>query len=220
MKKPLVIIMLGSQGAGKGTQVELLAEKFGLEIISSGNMLRARKKGKDFTGKKIKKTIDQGYRVPTPVITKMWLDKFEEFKKKSNFKGFVIEGSPRTVLEAEMVEQALDWYEWVKNKKVLFIHISQKEAIWRLTKRRQCRKCGQLLPFIGKYREMEKCNKCGGELFTREDDTVEGIKKRLAWFKTDVMPAIRYYKKRRELIMINGEQSIEDVFKDVLKAIK
>ncbi|MFH1780517.1 MAG: nucleoside monophosphate kinase [Candidatus Nealsonbacteria bacterium] len=220
MKKHLIIVILGKPGSGKGTQAELLKEKFGLKVVSSGNMLRARKKIRDFTGKKIQETIDRGNRVPTPVIARMWLDQFEEFKKNSNFKGFILEGSPRTALEAEMVDEALDWYEWLKNKEVFFLYISQKQAIWRLSKRKQCSKCGQLIPFIGKYREIKKCDKCGGELFTRKDDTIEGIKKRLAWFETDVMPVIRHYKKKGQLITINGEQSIEDVFKDILKAIK
>lgn len=220
MKKPLIIIILGAQGSGKGTQAKMLMKRFGLEYISSGDLLRARKKKKDFTGIKTGQVIDQGIRIHTPVIFKMWMDKFEEFKKKPRFKGFIIEGSPRTVAEAELLELALDWYEWLENKKVIYIDISLKEAVWRLTKRRMCRKCGRIMPFVGQFRKMKKCDKCGGELFTRKDDNEKAIRKRLGWFKKEVMPVINYYKKRRELIKINGEQSIEDVFQDILKAIK
>ncbi|XOA42902.1 MAG: adenylate kinase family protein [Candidatus Nealsonbacteria bacterium] len=220
IKNKKVIIILGPPGSGKGTQAKLLKKKFGLEYVGSGDLLRARKKKKDFTGIKISKEIDQGKRVPTPVIFKIWMDEFEKFKKKEEFKGIIIDGSPRTDLEAEMVEQALGWYGWTKNKRVLLIEISQREVIKRLTKRRMCRECGRIIPFIGEFKKLKKCDKCGGDLFTRRDDSIEGVKKRLAWYKTDVKPAVRYYQKRGELIKINGEQSIEDVFKDVLKVVK
>lgn len=218
--KPLVIIILGAQGSGKGTQAKMLMKKFGLEYIGSGDLLRARRKKKDFTGLKIAEVINQGKRIHTTVIFKMWLDKMGEFKQKRQFKGLIMDGSPRTVVEAELVELALDWYEWAENKKVIYIDISTKEAIWRLTKRRVCRKCGRIMPFVGQYRKMKKCDKCGGELFTRKDDNEKAIRKRLDWHKREVMPVIDHYKKRGELIKINGEQSIEDVFKDILKAIK
>ena len=217
--KPLVIIILGAQGSGKGTQAKMLMKKFGLEYIGSGDLLRARRKKKDFTGLKIAEVINQGKRIHTTVIFKMWLDKMGEFKQKRQFKGLIMDGSPRTVVEAELVELALDWYEWAENKKVIYIDISTKEAIWRLTKRRVCRKCGRIMPFVGQYRKMKKCDKCGGELFTRKDDNEKAIRKRLDWHKREVMPVINYYKKRGELIKINGEQSIEDVFKDILKAL-
>jgi len=219
MKKPLIIIILGAQGSGKGTQTKFLMEKFGLEYIGSGDLLRARRKKKDFTGIKTGQVIDAGIRIHTPVIFKLWMDKMEEFKNKPRFKGLIMDGSPRTVMEAEMFELALDWYGWHKNKKVIYIDISLKEAIWRLTKRRMCKKCGRIMPFVGEFRKMKRCDKCGGELYTRKDDNEKAIRKRLGWYQKEVMPVINYYKKRGELIKINGEQPIEKVFKDILKAL-
>ena len=218
--KKLIIILLGPPGSGKGTQVRLLQKRFKLEHIGSGNLLRARKKKRDFTGKKIADYIDYGRRAPTPVIFKMWMDKMESFKKNPKLKGFIMDGSPRSLYEAEMLEKALKWYEWSKSKKVILIKISPKESIWRLARRRMCKKCGRNIPYIGEFRKLKKCDKCGGKLTRRVDDTVKGVKERLRWFKTDVQPSINYYKKRGELIEINGEQSIEDVFKDILKALK
>ncbi len=218
--KKLVIILLGPPGSGKGTQAGLLQKKFSLEYIGSGNLLRVRKKKRDFTGVKIGQFIDAGKRVPTPVIFKMWMDKMELFKKDPKLRGFIIDGSPRSLFEAEMLELALEWYEWDKNKKVIFTKISPKESISRLTKRRTCKNCGRIIPYINKFKRLKKCDKCGGELIIRADDTINGVKERLAWFKTDVQPSINYYKKRGELVEINGEQSIEDVFKDILKALK
>lgn len=102
----------------------------------------------------------------------------------------------------------------------MLIDISNKEAIWRLTKRRICKKCGEIVPYVGEFKKVKKCPKCGGELIHRADDTVKGVKNRLSWFKTDVQPVINYYRKTRRLIKINGEQSIDDVFKDILKVIR
>ena len=215
-----IIILLGAPGAGKGTQAKLLIEKFNFDYIGSGDLLRARKKLNDFTGKKIGKVIDKGKRVATPVIFKLWMDKFEKFKRVPKFKGIIIDGSPRTTLEADMMEQALGWYEWEKNKRVILIDISTKEVIQRLTKRRMCEQCGRIIPFVGEFKKIKECDKCGGKLITRADDDEKGVKKRLEWFQTEVKPAINYYEKRGGLIKINGEQSIEDVFKDILKVLK
>ena len=220
MKPPQVIILIGPPGSGKGTQGELLQKKFNFAYIGSGELLRMRKKKRDFTGKKIAQYIDKGKKVPVPVIFKMWMDKFELFKKNSKFKGVIIDGSPRSLQEAEMLDQALEWYNWSKNKKVLFIKISPKESIWRLTKRRVCKSCSRVIPYIGEYRKLKKCDYCGGELISREDDELKGIKERLNWFKTDVSPVINYYRKKGELIEINGQQTIEDVFKEILKMLR
>ena len=128
-----VIIMIGPPGAGKGTQTELLLKDFGLEYIGSGELLRARKKKEDYTGLRIAESIDVGKRVPTPVIFKLWMDKLEEFKQKQELNGFIFDGSPRTIFEAQMVDWALEWYDWDDNKKVIFINVSEQEAIDRLT---------------------------------------------------------------------------------------
>jgi len=219
-KKPLIVIFLGKPGSGKGTQAELLGKNFGLDCVGSGDLLRKRKTKNDFTGRELKKVVDTGGLVPTPVIFKLWLDKFEELKKKKNLKGFVMDGSPRKTLETYLIDEALEWYEWYKNVKVMLIDVSNKEVIWRLTKRRICKKCKEIIPYVGEWRKVKKCLKCGGELIHRVDDTVSGVKSRLAWFKTDVQPVINFYRKTGRLIKINGEQSIEDVFKDILKVLK
>lgn len=214
-----IIIFLGPPGSGKGTQAALLCKKFGYKYIGSGDLLRARTKIKDYTGKKIKETIDKGKRVPTPVIFKMWMDKLELFKKNKNLKGFVIDGSPRTISEAEMLEQALEWYDWNKDKKIFFIDISPKEIINRLTKRKMCKKCGRIIPYFGVLNNLKKCDKCGGKLVKRADDNLEGVKERLRWFKSEVLPMIAYYNKRKMIVKINGNKPIENVAKDVLRKL-
>lgn len=220
MKKPLVIILLGPQGSGKGTQAKLLQKKLNLEYVGSGNLVRKRQRVNDFTGRKLLEvSAKRGEIIPTFLMSKLWAEKFEKLKQKSEFNGFIFDGSPRKLIEVVLVEEALDWYEWQKNVKIILISISQKESIWRLTRRRICKDCGRILPYIGEFRKLKKCDKCGGKLITRIDDTVEGVKERLRWYKADVMPVINYYKKQGRLIKINGEQSIENVFKDILKAL-
>jgi len=213
--KTKIIILLGKSGCGKGTQAELLQEKFKLDYIGSGDLLRARAKKNDFTGKKLAKTLKEGSLCPTAVISKLWLDKAEEMKNKKNLRGFVMDGNPRKMLEARMIDEALNWYDW--EAKVFLIDISNKEAIWRLTKRRICQKCKNILPFVGDFRTMKKCPECGGKLTTRSDDTVSAAKNRLAWFKKEVEPIVEYYRKSKRLVKINGEQPIKDVYKDILK---
>jgi len=215
-----VIILLGKSGSGKGTQAELLRDKFGLNYICSGDLIRARMKKHDFTGKKAEELMIKGILHPMCLIFKLWLDRVEEIKNKGNFKGLIMDGNPRRLPEAVLIDQALGWYEWDKNVKAILVDISDKEAIWRLTKRRICKVCKEIVPFVGEFKRVKKCPKCGGGLVKRADDTVKSAKNRLKWFKTDVGPVINYYQKTGRLIKVNGEQPISDVFKDILKAIK
>ncbi|HPD19804.1 MAG TPA: nucleoside monophosphate kinase [Candidatus Pacearchaeota archaeon] len=212
-----IIIFLGKSGCGKGTQVELLRKKAGLDYLGSGELLRERKKIDDFTGRKISQVIDNGGIVATPVIFHLWMEKLEELKKKPDFKGVIFDGSPRKIKEAYLLEEALEWFEWDKNVKVLLIDISDEEVVRRISKRRICGQCKEILIF---EEGMEKCPKCGSsELLKRPDDEIEGVKKRLAWFKEEVGPVIEYYKEQGNLLVINGEQSIEKVFEDILRAL-
>ncbi|MFH1401688.1 MAG: nucleoside monophosphate kinase [Parcubacteria group bacterium] len=215
-----VIIFLGKPGSGKGTQAELLGERLKLDYVGSGDLLRERKTKNDFTGKKIKKIVDAGGLVSTPIIFKLWLDKFEDFKNKENFRGFIMDGSPRKIFEAHLIDEVLKWYDWDKNVKIMLIDISNKEVIWRLTKRRICKKCEKIIPYVGEWVKVKKCPKCGGELMHRADDTTSGVKNRLEWFKSEVHPVINFYRKTGRLIKIKGEQSIENVFKEILKALQ
>ncbi len=210
-----VIILLGKSGSGKGTQAELLQERFKLDNIGSGDLLRARAKKNDFTGRSLDKRLNSGGLAPTAVILKLWLDEVEKLKNKKNLKGFIMDGNPRKILEAYLIDETFDWYGW--NPKIFLIDISNKEATWRLTKRRICKKCKNVLPFVGEFRKVKKCPECGGQLMTRSDDNISAVEKRLAWFKKEVQPIINYYRKSERLVKINGEQSIESVYKDILK---
>jgi adenylate kinase len=218
-QKPKVIIIMGPPGSGKGTQAKLLAKKFGLEYIGSGDVLRARQKVGDFTGKKLIKVMDRGELAPSFVVVKTLGDVLEKLKRQPKIKGMVLDGWTRIIFEAILADEALNWYEWDKNVKVILLNISRRESYNRLTKRRQCKKCGRIIPWVGEFKKLKKCDKCNGKLVTRPDDKMESIKMRLEEYKNKTIPAINYYEKQGRLIEINGEQSIEDVFKDILKAL-
>ena len=218
---PQVYILLGRQGCGKGTQAKLLIEKFNLAYVGSGELLRDRIKKEDFNGKKAQEVMNRGILVPTFLIFQQWANRLEEIKKRQNenFSGLVFDGSPRKLKEAEMLMEALDWYEW-SDVKALLIDISRQEAFSRLTKRRICKECGQLIPYVGHYKTLEKCDKCNGELETRADDTPDAINQRLDLFDEEVVPVIKFFEKQGKLVKINGEQPIDDVFDEILGKIK
>lgn len=214
------IILIGPPGCGKGTQSKLLAKRFNLEYIGSGDYLRQRQKIKDFTGKNLKDTMNRGELVPSFVIVKLLGDIFENINKKKKINGFVLDGWTRIIYEAILIDEALAWYGWNKKTKVILIKISNKESILRLTKRRQCKKCGKLIPWIGDFKKLKKCDNCGGSLVKRPDDKIQSIKKRLEEYRKETVPSIDYYKKQKRLIEINGDQPIENVSQAILKAVK
>lgn len=220
-KKPLIIVLLGKSGSGKGTQVNLLAERYGLKKISSGEMLRNRKKQDDFTGKKLRAVLDSGGIAETCVIFKLWMDKLEEYKSDENLKGIIFDGSPRKIMEARSMDEALAWYEWNENVKIILIDISDEEIMKRVACRRVCGNGAcNYIPTPEQVKVMESCPACGAKLENRPEDTIEGTQKRLAWFKEEVEPVLDYYSKSDRLITINGEQPIEKVFEDIVKAIE
>ena len=218
-KQPKIVIILGRSGCGKGTQAKLLIKEFGFEYLGSGDLLRKRSEKDDFSGSKIKEVMNQGRRVPTPIMFRIWAEKIEEMKDKVNEKGLIIDGNPRSLREAELMNDALNWYEW-EDIKVVLLDISEKEAFDRLTKRRICKQCGKLIPWIAGFKEMKICDECGGELITRSDDKPEAIKARLEYYKKDVEPAIDYYERQGRLTKVDGDKSIEDVYYDIKKAIE
>ncbi len=217
-QQPQIIILMGRSGCGKGTQAKLLQKEFGFDYVSSGDLIRARMKERDFFGQRLKKIVNQGDLAPTFLISQLWTEKIKEIEEKEDLKGLIIDGSPRTLIEAKLMDEIFDWVEWTKIK-VILLDISDQEAFDRLTKRRVCKKCGRLIPWVGDFRSMKVCDKCGGELITRTDDKPEAIRARLDFYTNEVEPAIDYYQKQGKLIKVNGQQSIEDVYQEVKKTV-
>jgi len=195
-KNPLIISLIGPPGCGKGTQAELLKDKYNFFYIGSGKMLRARVKNEnDFTARKIETCLDQGQRVASSLVMTMWINRLEEIKNKhgDHFPGVIIDGSPRTPLEGKMLEEALYWYEW-DNFRPFFINISFEES---------------------KKRLLSKYNGRG-----REDDNMEDLKARWDWYKKEVLPTIEYFRSHRNLTEIDGTQSVKGVYQSIVDSLR
>ena len=210
---------MGRSGCGKGTQAGLLMKYFGnLFYVSTGGMLRDFSKLETAAGRAIKKILQAGELVPDFVITGLWMR--ELCANLKDDQGFLFDGAPRRVSEAEAADQFLDMIGKKNTFFPILLDISREEAFNRLTKRRICKNCGKLIPWVGDFKKMEKCDDCGGELYIRPDDDPGAINNRLDFYDKDVSKVVDYYKKDNRLITINGDQSIDKVFSDILKAIK
>ncbi|MEA3272133.1 MAG: nucleoside monophosphate kinase [Patescibacteria group bacterium] len=210
MKKQYKIIVLGSQGSGKGTQSQLLAEKLKISAVSMGDLLRAEKKKGGKLGKKLSSFMDNGLLVPHEITIKL----IKKALKKSK-KGIVVDGFPRDM------EQVKSFEKFFEPTHIIFIKISSKETMRRLSGRRVCSKCNENYHLVFKKpKKKDVCNKCKGKLRQRDDDKPNAIKKRLEIFRKNTMPVIRFYKKKYGTLEINGEQAIKKVSKEVEKALK
>ena len=219
MKKPLNFTLIGRSGSGKGTQAKLLMKHFGnIFYISTGDLFRDLAKADTDTSKKIQKIMEGGGLPFDDMATTLWMHEFAYNLKEDQ--GLMLDGAPRRVNEAKSLDRYLDFLDRKENTFNLLIDISRQEAFDRLSKRRICKECGRLIPWVGEFKKIKVCDQCGGELITRADDTSEAINNRLDYYEKRVVPTVEYYEKQGRLVKINGEQSIEDVFKDILKAIK
>ncbi|MDP2735448.1 MAG: nucleoside monophosphate kinase, partial [bacterium] len=124
LRKPYLIVILGRPGSGKGTQAALLEKKFKFEHLSTGQLLRDRMKKTDLVGKVIKKTLHSGKLVPTPIVFQLWMPRLERFRHDRKFSGAILDGSPRKLYEARMLDETLDFYGWDQNMIVLNLTIS------------------------------------------------------------------------------------------------
>ena len=219
MSKPLNFTLIGRSGSGKGTQAKLLIKHFGnLFYVSTGDLFRNLSKADTDTGAKIRKIIKEGGLPFDDLAATLWMHELSYNLKEEQ--GFILDGAPRRVNEAQTLDRFLDFLERKETTFNLLIDISREEALGRLSKRRICKKCGRLIPWVGEFKELKVCDKCGGELVSRPDDTPEAINSRLDFYDERVSEVVKYYDDQNRLIKINGEQTIEYVFKDILKALK
>ncbi len=211
------IIMLGPPGAGKGTQAQMLAEKYGIPQISTGDILRAAVAEGTELGKKAKEYMDKGQLVPDEVVIGIVK---ERLSKPDCEKGFILDGFPRTVAQAE----ALDGILKEMGKKidyVINIVVPDEEILKRLTGRRTCKVCGAMYHIIYNPPKVEgKCDKCGGDLYQRDDDKEETIKNRLSVYHSQTAPLIDYYRKKGVLIDIDGAKDIKTIFQDICAVLE
>lgn len=203
------LILLGAPGAGKGTQAVRIAAAKNIPHISTGDIFRKNIKEGTPVGLKAKSYIDRGQLVPDEVVVEIVQQRIEEPDCK---KGFLLDGFPRTIAQAEALDRLTNI------DCVLNLDVDLDKLAERITGRRVCEKCGESYHISTK--KDEKCEKCGGKLIQRADDTEETVKSRLNVYKNETAPLIDFYKQQGVLISVDGMQTIEGVFADISEAIK
>ena len=211
------LILLGPPGAGKGTQAINLAKKLGAAHIATGDMFRQAIANGTPIGKKAKEYMDRGTLVPDEVTIQMLLERLGQPDAKN---GFILDGFPRNISQAEALDKALgdrnstmDW--------ALSIEVRDEELMGRLTGRWVCRTCQT--PYNVKSSPPSvagKCDRCGGELYQRDDDKEAVIINRLKVYREQSLPLVDYYSSSGRLKRVNGEQTIENVERDLLEAAR
>jgi adenylate kinase len=206
------LILMGLPGAGKGTQAEQIVEQYHIPHISTGDMFRAAIKEGTELGLKAKSFMDQGQLVPDEVTIGIVR---ERLGKDDCKKGFLLDGFPRTVAQADALENMLTDLERTIDY-VIHIHVDQSLLMERLTGRRICKECGATYHLVFNPPAQEgTCDKCGGELYQRHDDNAETVGNRLDVNTKQMQPLLDFYEGKGYLRTINGEQDIQDVFAEV-----
>lgn len=210
------LVLLGAPGAGKGTQAKKLIEKYGIPQISTGDLLRAAVAAGTPLGKEAKSYMDKGELVPDSVVLGMVGERLRQDDAK---KGYILDGFPRNTIQAEALDRMLDSLKMPLDA-ALSVDVPFDDLMKRLTGRRTCRLCGQMYNvYFNSPKENGKCDKCGGELFQRDDDREETIKKRLEVYNSQTAPLIEYYGRKSILKTVSGTGSIDDIFNKVCKAL-
>ena len=206
------LIMLGAPGAGKGTQAAILSEKLGIPTISTGNILRAAVKNGTPVGLKAKSFMDAGKLVPDEVIIGIVAERLAE---PDCANGYILDGVPRTIAQAEALEKAGILFD-----NVVSLEISDEEIISRMSGRRACTACGATYHVVSAPPKTEgKCDKCGADLVLRDDDKAETVRSRLEVYHKETEPLKDFYAKRGVLRTVENRPTIEETTKGVLAAL-
>ena len=206
------LILLGAPGAGKGTQAELLVKQLTIPAVSTGNMLREAMANGSELGQKVKKLMDEGSLVPDEVILDLVA---ERVAQPDCANGFILDGVPRTLAQAEALEQ-----RGLKIDHVISIEIDDSVIEGRMTGRRVCGKCGASYHVVANPPKTEGiCDSCGSGLIIRKDDTKETVRHRLEVYHELTEALKGFYQQRGKLRIVNGDQPIDSANRDILKAI-
>ena len=210
------IIMLGAPGTGKGTQAKKLSEKYGIPHISTGDIFRANIKNNTELGQKAKGYMDAGQLVPDELVVDLVVDRIKE---KDCFKGFILDGFPRTIPQAEALDYALN----NQNEKIDYainVDVPDENIINRMGGRRACVGCGATYHIVYNPTKVEGiCDACGEKLILRDDDKPETVQKRLGVYHEQTQPLIDYYTKAGILKEVDGTVDMEEVFQNIVQIL-
>lgn len=210
------LILLGPPGAGKGTQSRRLSDKLKIPQISTGDLLRAARTAKTPLGLQAESYMTSGKLVPDDLVVSMIRERMQQPDCR---KGYILDGFPRTVGQAEALEKMLIVSQSGMDH-VVNLFVAEEELVKRLSGRRQCRKCGE--NFHTSFLPSRKdgfCDRCGGELFQRDDDREEVIRNRLSVYGKQTAPLIEYYRKQGLLREIRGVGTVDEIFETMLKVV-
>lgn len=215
--KPKYYILLGAPGAGKGTQAAMLVEALGIPHVASGDLFRDNLSRGTELGLLAKKYMDEGKLVPDDVTVRMVLERLD---RPDCARGVILDGFPRTIAQAQALDNALQ-QKGQRIKAVLYIKVSTEELLTRLGGRYTCKNCQSVYHIaFDPPKQAGICDKCGGPLYQRADDTLETARKRLDVYFQQTAALIDYYRQQGLLKEVNGEQSIEAVQTALLKAAR
>jgi adenylate kinase len=210
------IIILGPQGSGKGTQAELLADKFKLHYVDMGKIMRSIAESDNKYAAEINNLMTKGELVPDDLVRVIAWDYISKHDKET---GFLFDGYPRSVPQYEYLKEMLLQYG-KKLDRVIYLDIPEEETIKRLSSRRTCEKCGKIYNLITNPPSTpDKCEECGGKLEQREDDSPEAIKERLKLFQEKTIPVLKDAEEDGILVKINGVGKIEDIHKEIVNTL-
>lgn len=213
----MLIVLLGPPGAGKGTQAERLVKQLHLAYIATGDILRAAVKSGTPLGEQARGYMEQGQLVPDEVVVGIVRERLADSDCSG---GAILDGFPRTVVQAQVLDQVLGEIG-KKIDRVIHIEVDEEELISRLTGRRVCRECAATYHI--KYnppRVRNVCDRCGGELYQREDDSLTTVQERLQVYKKQTAPLIDFYSAEGLIAAINGNQDIERIFEEIMSALE
>ncbi len=207
------LILLGAPGAGKGTQAEVICNTLNIPAISTGNILREAKANKTPLGLEAASYMDSGKLVPDEVVINILKERLKEDDCKN---GFILDGFPRTVPQAEALDQM-----GVEIDRVVDLEVPDEKIMARLSGRRVCEKCGSSYHVLYKPTKVEGvCDRCGGKTVQRKDDAPETIRERLEVYHAQTEPLKDYYKKTGKLVVVEGQEEVADTTALTLKAVE
>ncbi|MCI5697894.1 MAG: adenylate kinase [Porphyromonas somerae] len=209
-------ILLGPPGAGKGTQAVKIVEKYHIPHISTGDIFRENIKNGTDLGNRAKAYMDRGELVPDELVVEIATDRLTKADCKN---GFLLDGFPRTIFQAEKLDEFLEG-RGEKLDKVINIDVEKSALVKRITGRRVCKQCGAGYHIENIPPKKEGvCDNCGGELIQREDDTEETVLNRIDVYNKQTRPLAEYYEKSGIIANIDGNKDLEDVLADIVKAL-